>query len=428
VPTDFNIPERIMVRQRDVAIIGAGPFGLSCAAHLSHRNVDHVIFGSPMTMWREHMPPGMCLKSDGFASTLYDPLQKLPLSRYCAEHGLPYADLGLPVPIETFIQYGIEFQKRLVPQLDPRSVNRVRRSGQGFVLELDDETEIAAKQVIVATGIDHYRHIPRELGDLPHELLTHSAEYGAVSRLAGKKVAIIGRGASAIDLAVLGHEAGAQVHLVARAPVIAFHPPPAARRGPRTRLRYPTSGMGPGWRNVFYWKAPGLFRFLPQDVREEQIRTWLGPAPGWFVRSRAEGKFPVHLGRNVAAADASRDGVTLKLRDADGNIDELSVDHVIAATGFKTDIARLPFLEEPLKQAIATFNGSPLLSENFESSVPGLFIVGAPAALTFGPVMRFAVGAGYAAGRLGRHLSKKSGKKGHYSSNQPLETSGIAAE
>lgn len=388
----------------DVAIIGAGPYGLSCAAHLTYRGVDHAVFGSPMKMWRENMPPGMFLKSEGFASSLYDPRGKLPLRRYCSERGLLYADLNLPVAIETFVGYGLEFQVRFVRRLDRRSVKRLGHAGGAFVLRLEDDSEISARRVVLATGIDYYRHVPPELVHLPAHLLTHSADYGDIKRLAGKKVAVIGRGASALDIAVLSHEAGADVHVVSRAPTIAFHPAPSARRGPRTRLRYPISGLAPGWRNVFYCKAPGLFRFFPATVRAEQVRTWLGPAPGWFMRRRAEGKFPVHLGWHIAGGEAAVGGVDLRLRHGDGRTKTLRVDHVVSATGFRTDVARLPFLDEPLKQAIAALHGAPLLSRNFECSVPNLFFVGPAAALTFGPVMRFAFGAGYTADRLGRHL------------------------
>jgi hypothetical protein len=372
-----------------------------------------------MKMWRDNMPTGMHLKSEGFASSLYDPYGNLPLRRYCSERGLRYADLNVPVPLSTFIEYGLEFQTRFVPHLDRRSVKRLIRIGDSFILRLEDEREISARRVVLATGIDYYRHIPPELAHLAPQLITHSADYGDVTRLAGRRVAVIGRGASALDLAVLSHEAGAEVHVVARAPTIAFHPPPPSRRGPRTRLRYPISAVGPGWRNIFYCKAPGVFRYFPAEQREEQVRTWLGPAPGWFIRRRAEGKFPMHLGWQITGGEAAGSGVELRLRHGDGRTQTLRVDHVVCATGFRTDITRLPFLDEPLKHAIETLHGAPVLSRNFESTVADLFIVGPSAALTFGPVMRFAVGAKFTAGRLGRHLGK-SGAKISAFSDKPL--------
>src|SRR5262249_5759765 len=118
----------------NVAIVGAGPYGLSLAAHLRAVGLSFRIFGKPMLSWQSHMPAGMFLKSEGFASDLYDPDDSFPLSAYCAEHRLPYADIGRPVPLETFIAYGIAFQKRFVPDLESTDVEIVTRAPDGFAI------------------------------------------------------------------------------------------------------------------------------------------------------------------------------------------------------------------------------------------------------------------------------------------------------
>lgn len=131
----------------DVGIIGAGPYGLSIAAHLKARGVSFRSFGSPMHTWRMHMPKGMRLKSEGFASSLYDPDSTFTLANYCRQKGLPYADTGFPVALETFSDYGLEFQERFVPELENKLVTSLRRSTTGFRIDLDNGEVVAARRV-----------------------------------------------------------------------------------------------------------------------------------------------------------------------------------------------------------------------------------------------------------------------------------------
>ncbi len=389
----------------DIAIIGAGPYGLSIAAHLSKTPLTFRIFGTPMQSWREHMPKGMLLKSDGFASFLFDPDSAFTLRHYCEEKKLPYADVGIPVPSETFVAYGLEFQKRLVPTLEETDITSVRRAAAGFELKTADGQTVQARKVIVAAGITHFGYLPPFLAELPRQYVTHSSDHHDMSKFRGQKVAVIGAGASAVDIAALLHEAGAHVELVARRKEIAFHKPSNEPRPFLQRLANPRSGLGLGWRSRMSCDAPLLFRLLPWKLRFRAVQNHLGPAPGWFVRDKVMGRFPMHLGSKINSVTVQDGKVHLKITEKDGTNSHLVVDHVIGATGFRALISRLGFLDEGLRQQIRAIEDTPVLSRNFESSIPGLYLVGVASANSFGPLTRFAYGAKFTANHITRHLA-----------------------
>lgn len=392
----------------EVVIVGAGPYGLSLAAHLQARGISSRIFGPPMEVWREHMPKGMLLKSDGFASNLSDPAGSFTLKHFCETRGIPYDDTRLPVAIETFVDYALAFQGKLVPQLDTRQVAGIDREADHYVIRVEGGECVIARRVVLAVGISHFSYVPSCLSGLPAELLSHSSAHHDCSIFRGRKIAVIGGGASAIDIAALMHESGADVSIVARAPAIKFHD--MARPGPRSlwqRMRNPSSGLGPGWKSRFYTDAPGMFRYFPEDLRLRIVKQHLGPAPGWPMKKRVQGKVPMFLGNEVVHAKVSNGGVRLSLASKDGKIQEHDAEHVVAATGYKPNIRRLSFLAETIQSQVRTVANAPVLSPDFQSSVPGLYFVGIAAANTFGPMMRFAYGSDYTARRLSRHLEKQ---------------------
>ena len=391
-----------------VAVIGAGPYGLSIGAHLRGLGVPFRIFGEPMESWRKAMPAGMLLKSEGFASSLFDPGEQFTLERYCREHALPYAAVGDPVPIERFVAYGLEFQKRCVPELEHHKVRALRKDPRGFSLTTDAGETLLAKRVVVATGITHFGFIPQSLAGRAAQFLSHSSAHSDLTVFNGRRVVVIGGGSSAIDTAALLHEAGAAVQVVARRPAIAFHEPTVEPRPLLQRILAPRSGLGLGWRSRLCTDAPLLFHAMPESFRLRVVRRHLGPAPGWFMKERVVGRFPLHLSCGIRGIEPSGASAALHIESATGERRTLEVDHVIAATGYRPEIGRLPFLAEPLRNEIATADGAPVLDRNFASSVPGLYFVGLASANSFGPLSRFAFGAGFAASRLTKHLAAAS--------------------
>ncbi len=407
-----------MTNQRtDVAIIGAGPYGLSIAAHLRARDVGFRIFGSPMSSWRNHMAAGTFLKSFGFASSLYDPGSTFTLAHFCQEHGLPYSDVIDPVSLDTFVAYGLEFQKRFVPNLEQTDITSVTSAPEGFALATQTGEFVLARRVVLAAGITHFGHIPPELAELSANgcsdpstsLVSHSSHHTCVNRFSGHTVAVIGGGASAADLAGLLQEAGASVHLIVRSDKIHFHePPPSGPRPFSQRILRPRSGLGEGWPARLCTDLPLVFHALPADLRLRAVKRVNGPAPGWFSKSKVVGQVTMHLGVNITATKNEK-GAHLHLSPRNGSAKELHVDHIIAATGYKVQLQRLGFLDPDLRRQMRTFKDVPVLNTNFESSVAGLYLVGLAAAPSFGPLCRFAYGAKFTAPRIAKHLASTTG-------------------
>jgi len=392
----------------DVAIIGSGPYGLSAAAHLSARGVHFRIFGHPMSTWIKHMPKGMRLKSEGFASCLYDPKSQLTLEKYCEERNLPYQDVGLPVPLETFSSYGLEFQRRFVPNLERKQVTSLNQQSAGFRISLDDGEVVDTRKVVIAVGLSYFKHVPPPLSEIPEEFVTHSWEHGPVDRFQGREVAVVGAGASALDLASILHQIGASVQVISRKPEIRFQGEPQVRRSLLDRFRSPMTTIGPGWQSVFCTETPLLFRQLPEWLRLEAVKRILGPAPCWFTKEEVLGKVPFHTGVSITNVRARKSRLSLELTDNAGARRVLSADHVVAATGYKVDLRRIAFFSRDLLSKIDSVEQTPVLSSNFECSLPGLYFLGILAANTFGPLLRFACGAGFAARRLSHHLARSA--------------------
>ncbi|MBV9654470.1 MAG: NAD(P)/FAD-dependent oxidoreductase [Acetobacteraceae bacterium] len=393
----------------DVAVIGAGPYGLSVAAHLRAAGIGFRIFGETMSFWQQRMPSGMLLKSDGYASNISDPECPFSLGAFCSQSGRPYADEGLPVSLETFVAYGRAFQKRRVPEVEDRRVVSLTRAPSGFLLSLDDGELVRARAVVVATGIGSFAHTPPALGTLAPDVLSHSSDHAALDRFRGQRVCVIGGGASAVDTSVLLHEAGAEVEMVARE--IRMHDRVALRGRPITaRVRTPHSGVGTGWRSAFFAHGAPVFHALPEKMRLRAVRNANGPAGGWAMRDRFHGRFAVQEGAVLEGSRMNEGRAELSIR-TNGDIRRVSADHVIAATGFRNDLRQLAFLAPPLLGQIRAVENAPVLSRGMQSSVPGLYFVGAIAKNAFGPLMRFVFGAEFAAARTTRHIVRSAPRR-----------------
>ena len=201
----------------DVAIVGAGPYGLSIAAHLRARGISFRIFGEPMQFWRE-MPPSMFLKSNSSATNIYTPpSDRLMFATYCKDRALEAFE---PCAIADFARYGIFVQKAILPQVEPIEVIHIAGTAGYFEVTLSNLEKLIARRIVVAIGLKAFARMPDELLGLPPELASHTCDHSTFDDFVGQKVYVLGAGQSALQAAALLHEAGAYVEVLVRRSVI----------------------------------------------------------------------------------------------------------------------------------------------------------------------------------------------------------------
>jgi thioredoxin reductase len=373
----------------EILIIGAGPFGLSVSAHLRGAGVEHRVVGRPMETWRAHMPVGMNMRSEPYGSDMAAPSGSYDVAAYSRKYGLDYVDRLGPLTMQRFLDYADWYAAELVPEIDDVTVTGVARVDDGFRVTFADAPPMLVRQIVVATGVLPYAVIPDELGGLPSDLVTHTMDHHDLEPFRGRRVAVVGGGQSATETAALLHEAGAHTQMIVRKPALNWLTPNPEHISRLGRVRRPVNKLCEGW-HCAVWNSPAVFRRLPQDMRIDKARTVLGPAGAWWLKDRVEGVVDVLAGHQVRGAEAAGSGVRLRLEGPRES--SVEVDHVVAGTGFKVDVTKLPFLPQELSASVATLNGYPVVSRAGESTVPGLYFVGAPAAVSLGPSVRFIAG------------------------------------
>ncbi|MFG2524915.1 NAD(P)-binding domain-containing protein [Streptomyces sp. NPDC048527] len=387
-----------------VVVIGAGPYGLSTAAHLKARGLSVRVFGSPMASWAENMPAGMLLKSPPSASVLSAPERGFTLDGYCRQAGESRLSGHDQVPVELFVRYGRWFAEQLVPEVEDARVLGVARQADGFRVKLASGEEVRAPSVVVASGMDGFAHVPRPLAPLVADgLASHSSRHADLNAFAGRDVVVVGAGQSAQESAALLHEAGAKVQLLVRAEKLVFGAGPTP--GPHWQ---PDTALGRSWGLYGVVHHAAAFRLLPEPARLHLVCRVLGPFGSWWLKPRLDGVVPTHLGQRIAEARREGDGVVVTTRDAQGRGHTVETGHVLAATGYRVRLDAVDFLAPDLRARLARTGGFPRLDAGLRSSVPGLYFTGIQAAGTFGPVLRFTCGTEFAAPRLAASLAARA--------------------
>ncbi len=383
----------------DVVILGAGPYGLSTAAHLqSIRGLRTGIFGESMSFWQRNMPAGMFLRSPWDATHIADPQGTLTLDAYVAARG---NHLPAPIPLERFVDYGRWFQSQAAPDVDTRKIAKVEQNGNGFLLKAEDGEVLKSRRVVIAAGIAAFARRPSAFNGLPAYLASHSCDHGDLGRFSGKRVLVVGGGQSALEAAALLHESGADVEVAVRKPTVHWlgWKGRISRIKTLGRLLYSPRDVGPAGLSQLVAR-PDYFRKLPRGLQEWTDQRAIRPAGAGWLQNRVR---DIKIRTGVHFESATPVAGRLRVTSNDGT--EETFDHVLLATGYRIDIAKYKFLSPQLLKGIDRAGGYPRLKPGLESSVPGLHFLGAPAAWSFGPVLRFVSGTHYAVQALTQRIA-----------------------
>ncbi|MGE0668358.1 MAG: NAD(P)/FAD-dependent oxidoreductase [Sphingomonadales bacterium] len=358
----------------DLLVIGAGPFGLSLAAHARNRGLSVSVLGKPMAFWRENMPSGMTLRSASDWHLDADGI--LTIEAFLAERGQTPADVE-PLSRDFYLDYAEWFRQKSGIEPLPGMVRGLSVEKDGFVAINDNLTFVEARNVAVAVGFGNFANVPSELGRmLPPSRWSHTAAPGDLARFSGKRVLIVGGRQSAFEwAALLAEEGAAHVHVSHR------HDSPAFAASDWSWVNPLVDAMA---------DDPGWFRRLPKNEQDALAkRLWIegrSKVEPWLETRVLRPGVSLWPRTNVVSGAETEDGLAVTLDD--GTV--LVVDHVILATGYRVRLPRVPFLSE-LQWRIEAEDGYPVLDEHFQTSIPGLFITSMPATRDFGPFFAFTI-------------------------------------
>jgi len=363
------------IENTELLVIGAGPYGLATAAHARRQGIETLVLGEPMSFWRENMPAKMMLRSG--PDWHMDVAQKLTMRAFLEERGTKLEEVD-PIPISLFLEYADWFRERAGVAVEQDLVEDLVKPNGRFEATLRSGRRVVAGAVVAAPGISRFGVIPDWVErDLSPGSWSHTCNLVHFEELRGKRVLIVGGRQSAFEwAALLADEGAAEVHVVHRHDPPDFAPADWSFVDPLMEL---TVGV-PGW-----------FRGLPQEEREAVAKRF------W-----AEGRLKLEpwLTPRLTSPAVSRHAHASveECREEDGEIhvrlsngEELTADYIVLATGYKPDMNKVPYLSGVVRR-MDLADGFPILDDNFQTSLPGLFVTGFPATRDFGPFFGFVRG------------------------------------
>jgi thioredoxin reductase len=357
-------------------VIGAGPYGLSTAAHAKRHGIDTLLVGDPMGFWRRHMPERMLLRSGIDWHLDADGIDTF--EAFLSQRGIDPAGVP-PVPVKTFLDYADWFcvQSDIRPR--PTLVTHLDKVDGRFTVSFEGGQRLTADAVVAAPGLAQFPAIPEWVpASLPERCWSHTSASVQFAHLRDARVLIVGGRQSAYEWAALLAEAGA-----AALYVVHRHDSPSFQT---SHWEFVDELMG----NTI--RVPGWFRRLPAADRDTITqRFWaegrLKLEP-WLTVRLPDNVVQRRPGTSVAACRELTSGeIEATLSTGEG----LIVDHVLLATGYKPNLANIDYLR-PLLDRIETADGFPVLDEHFQTSVAGLYMPGFLATRDFGPFFGFVRG------------------------------------
>jgi cation diffusion facilitator CzcD-associated flavoprotein CzcO len=355
-------------------VIGAGPYGLAVAAQARERGIDTVVTGHPLGFWTDHMPAGMFLRSG--TDWHLDASGVHTFEAFVDGHGFRPDELD-PIPIGVFLEYAAWFQREKRLSVRDQFVSGLQRREAGFVASLDDGSEVGAERVVAAPGNGYFALLPDWATDVPEGLGVHTSELVRFDDVGGQRVLIVGGRQSAYEWAALLAEHGA-----ARVDIVHRHDVP---RFERVSWRFVDEYMDATIRIPGWWRA--LRRTEQEAIARRFWEVGRLTLEWWLTPRLAGDRFHLWPGTHVVGARPQAGATVVTL----SNGERLHVDRVLFATGYKAEMARVPYLAE-LLPGIAVRDGSPALDVHFQSSVPGLYFPGFVATRDFGPFFGFTRG------------------------------------
>jgi cation diffusion facilitator CzcD-associated flavoprotein CzcO len=362
-------------------VIGAGPYALATAAFAREHGIDTVMVGRPMGFWRQHMPAGMLLRSR--PDWHLDPSGVHTLVAYLQERTIDPTDVD-PLPIGLFLDYAEWFRQAKGIQVREDLVVDLAKLDARFEAVLGSGARIAADVVVAAPGIRHFTNLPAWASGVPAWQAAHTCDLVRFEDLSGARVLIVGGRQSAYEWAALLVEHGAgRIDLVHRHDVPRFERVSWKFVDPYVEATVRVRGW---WRSLPKAEQDVITKRF-WEVGRLTLEYWLTPR----LASQIVHRWP---GTEVVQAEPTGADGELRVRLSNGH--DLWVDQVIFASGYRADLARVPYLAGVLDR-VKVIDGFPVLDEAFGTSLPRLYLPGFVATRDFGPFFGFVKGTSAAA-------------------------------